>query len=729
MIITDSFLLKPSVITSFVLGLLLSYLGHQFTLNQENKEISHELNTIKLLYQTAFVRELELNIEILKDVRKFYQSSNLVTREEFQQFTVETIEKIPAIKALEWIPRVPLTEIDQYIKKARDDGLTDFDITQSDPRGNMVVVERNKAFYYPVFYVEPLKGNEKALGYDLSSSPARKKTIIASMNSGETLATSPIQLVQDQQKAAAYLFMEPIYRGDRTLRQARLENFQGFALGVFRIQPLFLSSLNSTGLYNSEILVHMEDISEAGSPVSLFKTYNKEPDQEAVHYRQTITTKRLGRTWRMTLHPSQEFIRQFQSNRAKIVFISGMAFTLLVISFLYLLIGRERKVRLLVEHRTRQLQLEQRRSQVILDTTLNAIITINGAGLIQSCNPAGQKLFGYRETELLNNNIKMLMPSPYAQQHDKYLNNYLTSNIGHIIGGGREVTGLKKDGSTFPMFLSVDKASLEDTIIFVGVIIDLSQQKENEKILVDAKEKAEMHSRAKSEFLSMMSHELRTPLTVILGYLPLLTDRNKLPLPEVIAEIANEMKDSGEHLLVLINDILDISKIEAGKLEIKRQWQNSHSLVEECLQALEKSAKNKNLKLINQVPDLRIFSDPTRIKQIFINLLSNAIKFTDQGTITVRGEQSEKNIIFEVEDTGCGIDNSVLPLLFDKFYQVDSSSKRKVRGTGLGLAITKRLIELHDGKISVASQKGVGTTFTFSINNILEANHELNSTG
>ena len=114
---------------------------------------------------------------------------------------------------------------------------------------------------------------------------------------------------------------------------------------------------------------------------------------------------------------------------------------------------------------------------------------------------------------------------------------------------------------------------------------------------------------------------------------------------------------------------------------------------------------------------------------IFINLLTNAIKFTDQGSITVRGEQSERNIIFEVQDTGCGIDNSALPLLFNKFYQVDSSSTRKVRGTGLGLAITKLLIELHGGSISVASQLGVGTTFTFSINNILETNHELNSTG
>ncbi|WDE12583.1 CHASE domain-containing protein [Thalassomonas haliotis] len=728
-IITDSFLIKPSVITSFLLGLLLSYLGYQFTLNQENKEISHELNTVKLLYQTAFVRELELNIEILRDIRKFYQSSNLVTREEFKQFTVETIEKMPAIKALEWVPRVPQTGIDRYIQDARDDGLANFDITQNDSRGNMVAVGRNKAFYYPVFYIEPLKGNEKALGYDLSSSPARKKTIIASMNSGETLATTPIQLVQEQERSTAYLFMEPVYRGDRTQRQARLENFQGFALGVFHIQPLFLSSLNSAGLYNNQVLVHMEDVSDPGSPVSLFKTYSQEPVQETVHYRQTITIKRLGRTWQLTLHPSQEFIKQFQSNRAQIVFISGMAFTLLVVSFLFLLIGRERAIRQLVEQRTRQLQMEQRRSQAILDTTLNAIITINASGLIQSCNPAGQRLFGYRETELLNNNIKMLMPSPYAEHHDNYLSNYLTSNVSKIIGNGREVKGLKKDGSTFPIFLSVDQASLEDTIIFVGVIADLSQQKENEKILVDAKEKAEMHSRAKSEFLSMMSHELRTPLTVILGYLPLLTNKDKLPLAEIIAEIASEMKDSGEHLLVLINDILDISKIEAGKLEIKRQWQNSHNVVEECLQSLKNSVQGKNVQLVNQVPDLKIFSDPTRIKQIFINLLSNAIKFTAQGAITVRGEQSEKNIIFEVQDTGCGIDNSALPLLFDKFYQVDSSSTRKVRGTGLGLAITKRLIELHGGTISVASQKGVGTTFTFSINNILEANHELNSTG
>ncbi|WDE06116.1 CHASE domain-containing protein [Thalassomonas viridans] len=729
MIITDSFFIKPTVIISFALGILLSYLAYQLTLKQESREIRQELNNIKLLYQTAFIRELELNIEILRDVRKFYQSSNRVTREEFRQFTMETIEKIPAIEALEWAPRVALSDLDSYIKQARDEGLAGFTITRRDPRGNMVPVERNKAFYYPVFYVEPLKGNEKALGFDLSSNPARKKTIIASMNSGETLATSPLQLVQDEDKSAAYLFLEPVYRGNRTFRQARLENFQGFALGVFRIRPLFLASLNSAGLYNNQVQVHMEDISKAGAPVSLFKTYSQAPDREMAHYRQTIVIKRLGRTWQLSLHPSREFIRQFQSNLAQIVLFSGMAFTLLVVSFLYLLIGREKAVSLLVRQRTRQLQLEQRRSQVILDTTLNAIITINASGLIQSCNPAGQKLFGYRETELLNNNIKMLMPPPYAEQHDNYLANYLESHNSKIIGTGREVTGLKKDGSTFPMFLSVDKASLGDTLIFVGVIVDLSEQKENERILVDAKEKAEMHSRAKSEFLSMMSHELRTPLTVILGYLPLLSEKEKLPSPGIIAEIAGEMKDSGEHLLVLINDILDISKIEAGKLEIRRQWQNSHYVVEECLLSLEKSAQRKGIRLINQVPDLRIFSDPTRIKQIFINLLTNAIKFTDRGSITVRGEQSEKNIIFEVQDTGCGIENSVLPLLFDKFYQVDSSSTRKVRGTGLGLAITKLLIELHGGSITVASQLGVGTTFTFSINNILEANHELNSTG
>ena len=156
----------------------------------------------------------------------------------------------------------------------------------------------------------------------------------------------------------------------------------------------------------------------------------------------------------------------------------------------------------------------------------------------------------------------------------------------------------------------------------------------------------------------MMSHELRTPLTVILGYLPLLTHKDKLPAPGVIAEIAGEMKDSGEHLLVLINDILDISKIEAGKLEIKRQWQNSHNVVDECLQSLEKNAQAKQIQLINQVPDLKIFSDPTRIKQIFINLISNAIKFTAKGTVKIsvtrekETDIAEKSLelLFEVSD-------------------------------------------------------------------------------
>ena len=732
MIISKTLVINPIIISSFVLGVLLSYLAYQLTLNQENKEIIAAINATKQLYKTAFTRELELNQEILKDIRKFYQSSNNVTRQEFHKFTAETIKNTSTINALEWIPRVSQTEKNTYIKQARDNGISEFSITQRDPQGKMVPVKENKAYYYPAFYIEPMKDNEQALGFDLSSSPARNKTIIDSMRSGQTLSTSPIQLVQEQEKLAAYLFFEPIYKTDSTTLKARLENLQGFALGVFHIQALFFSSLESYGLYNKALLVKMEDITEPNLPILLFDsfdTFDQPPKINDGLYQQKVTIAKLGRKWQLSIFPTPAFIRQHQDNSPQIIFSSGMAFTLLVGSFLYLLLGRERAVRLQVKQRTQQLRAEQRRSQIILDTTLNAIITIDENGLIKSFNPAAEHLFGYRQNQVLEQNVKMLMPESYARHHDQYLERYLNSNQAKIIGMGREVTGLKNDGTNFPMFLAVDKANFGSDFIFVGVIVDLSQQKENEKILINAKDKAEKHSRAKSEFLSMMSHELRTPLTVILGYLPLLANKNKLPSSEMIADIANDMQNSGEHLLVLINDILDISKIEAGKLEIKRQWQNSHDVITDCLSSLEKKAINKNIQLINNVPDLDVFSDPTRIKQIFINLVGNAIKFTDKGTITVRGEQSDNSIIFEVQDTGCGIEKHILPLLFDKFYQVDSTSTRKVRGSGLGLAITKLLIELHGGSISVVSQLGVGSTFTFSINNMTEKKYELNSTG
>ncbi len=252
-------------------------------------------------------------------------------------------------------------------------------------------------------------------------------------------------------------------------------------------------------------------------------------------------------------------------------------------------------------------------------------------------------------------------------------------------------------------------------LLMSGSIMDVTGRKEAEQELIEARDAAEESNRMKSEFLNMMSHELRTPLTVLLGYLPLLRDAEKMPPADLIAGMAGDMKQAGDHLLQVINDLLDLSKIEAGRMELKRQRVALSEIVDEVLGHLRPKAEDRGLALSSRVGDLQVLADPLRLRQILINLVGNAVKFTEEGTISVTARAIDGGIELEVRDTGIGIPEQDLAEIFDRFRQVDSSSTRKVGGTGLGLAITRSLVELHGGAIRAASRLGEGSTFTLTL--------------
>ncbi|MCU7923150.1 MAG: PAS domain S-box protein [Candidatus Thiodiazotropha sp. (ex Dulcina madagascariensis)] len=363
------------------------------------------------------------------------------------------------------------------------------------------------------------------------------------------------------------------------------------------------------------------------------------------------------------------------------------------------------------------------RTHAILDTAINAIITTDSRGAIQLFNPAAEKIFGYRVEEVTGQNLRVLMPKLFQSESDGYLTNYLISGNSKAISVGQEACGQRKDGTFFPIELAVGKAKLGNDSLFVGVIQDITERKAAEEALVQAKIDAEQSNRLKSEFLSMMSHELRTPLTVILGYLPLLKDEDKLLVPSKIAGIAEDIESSGNHLLTLINDLLDISKIEAGKITLDRQARPTDEVVNSVIATLRPAADKKGLSLEGRADTSLVFADEVRIKQILINLIGNAIKFTDQGSITVTACRKDALVEFSVMDTGHGIPGKDLPSIFEKFSQVDSSSTRRTGGTGLGLAITKLLVELHGGSINAASTPGEGTEFIFTIPNAKDGPH------
>lgn len=397
-------------------------------------------------------------------------------------------------------------------------------------------------------------------------------------------------------------------------------------------------------------------------------------------------------------------------------------FGFLILACILGIIFRSKQILAEVKERQRALKTldEKLKTQIILDNVVDAIITIDEIGSIQTFNQGAQKLFQYTENEVKGQNIKMLMPDPYHKEHDDYLKRYLSTKLPHIIGIGREVIGLKSDGTQFPMDLAVSQINLHDRIMFTGIIRDISQRKEFESALIEAKQLADSANQSKGDFLANMSHEIRTPMNGIIGLTHLAL---KTELTPVQHDYLKKINSSSQNLLVIINDILDVSKIEAGKMSLESVEFNLDKVLEGVADILSTKVLEKDLEFhFDIAPDVPawMMGDTVRITQILTNLVSNAVKFTEQGQVIISLRVLEKredaiNVEFSVQDTGIGLSQDQIAKLFKPFIQADSSTTRKFGGTGLGLTIVKQLVLLMGGQVRIESQLGKGSNFIFNL--------------
>ena len=371
----------------------------------------------------------------------------------------------------------------------------------------------------------------------------------------------------------------------------------------------------------------------------------------------------------------------------------------------------------------------------LLEAAPDAIFEVDHDGAIILLNAAAEAMFGYSRDELLGQLVEELIPQASRSAHQQHRTRYAQQPSVRPMGAGLELLARRKDATTFPVEISLSPIRSATGARVIAIVRDITARKKAEaqihalhlqftESLAEANRQLEIRnrevermSRLKSEFLASMSHELRTPLHTIIGFSDLLAEELKGPLNDAQKRFVQHIRTDSRHLLELISDTLDLSKIEAGRLTLNKEEFNASEAISGWIEKLRPLANQKRQMLIEQYSaDLRVIADPVRLKEIIYNLVSNAIKFTpDLGTITIQARPSEGEAVFRVSDTGIGIPATEYEAIFDKFYQLGSTTKGVREGTGLGLAITKSLVEMHGGRISVRSQPGTGSIFEFTI--------------
>lgn len=361
----------------------------------------------------------------------------------------------------------------------------------------------------------------------------------------------------------------------------------------------------------------------------------------------------------------------------------------------------------------------------VMNTVLDGLIIIDNRGTIQAYNPAAEQIFGFSPEEVIGQNVKMLMPGPYSVEHDEYLTNYLETKKAKVIGLGREVSGKRKDGRTFPMELGVNEMWLGDQLMFVGTVRDISERKNAQEAMEAYIQALKRSNQELDDFAYIASHDLKEPLRGLSNNAIFLKEDHADQLSESGAKRIERMVYLCEKMEQLINELLYFSRI--GKQELAVRSVDLNEIMSDIVDMTHTAHEGRKIKFLIPETLPNVVCDGIRIKEAFRNLVTNAIKYNDKEEKIIeigvrkveKDKKNEKDLkqekkVFYVKDNGIGIESRSHDEVFRIFKRLNDEDD-SVKDTGVGLTFVKKIIERHGGRIWLESEVGKGTTFFFTI--------------
>lgn len=647
----------------------------------------------------AIRKRLRDHEQILLGGAGLFDAVENVSREQWRTYVERLLlpDRYPGIQGVGFSQAIPQAERDAHVARMRAQGYPDYDIH---PPGQ-------RELYTSIVFLEPfLRRNLAAFGYDMYSEPTRRRAMQRAARLGETSITGKVTLLQEThgKVQAGVLLYVPVYRPNAPLTtpEQRMQALIGFVYSPYRVEDLMRGILRAADL---PLALHIY-ASPGEEPEHLLYASSEAPEPGSARFSQLQQLELYGQTWTLRMDSRPEFDERFHSNEAQ-VFGLGLVLSLLVFFLTSSLALRHSRAQALANEMTRHirqskhdLRLSEERLSLALKGSNDGLWDLDLEAGSMFASPRAWEMLGYRPNELtcdLKLWERLTVAEDLAQQKARLAQTML-SNVDHFT---TELRLQHKHGHVVPVllrgYIQRDPQGMAQRIS--GTLMDLTERKRVEQM--------------KNDFVSTVSHELRTPLTSISGALGLIVGGALGSAPPTMQQMLEIAYRNSLRLGHLINDLLDMEKIAAGKMSFELREHSLGDLLEESLASNQALCEQHGVCCTLEHPtDVLVWVDGLRLQQVLGNFLSNAVKFTPEGgEIRLHSSLHGTKVRISVTDQGPGIPEAFRSRVFEKFAQADASDSRQKSGTGLGLAITKELIERMGGTVGFDCVPGQGTTF------------------